>query len=166
MFLRQAAAYTCWNAFLECSIRFVERVSTPAQAFLKDDSSHQCYCLLCWPVNNRSAAATSAASLHNIPRSHWRSFTASSAAQHADPHEEQPASSNSSSASEAATSFIVNPAGSSAAPQPLQHAPTAGGVLAGPGAASLKEYSMRQVSKHADDESCWIVVNGKVCYML
>jgi cytochrome b involved in lipid metabolism len=22
---------------------------------------------------------------------------------------------------------------------------------------------MRQVSKHADDESCWIVVNGKVC---
>jgi hypothetical protein len=26
----------------------------------------------------------------------------------------------------------------------------------------MKEYSMRQVSKHADDESCWIVVNGKV----
>jgi cytochrome b involved in lipid metabolism len=111
---------------------------------------------------HRSAASTSSASLHLHPSSHWRAFGASSAVQHADLHEKQPASSNSSSASEAATSFIVNPAGSSAAPQPLQHAPTAGGVLAGPGAASLKEYSLRQVSKHADDESCWIVVNGKV----
>lgn len=141
-------------------------VRTCADACPKNDSSHPCCCLFCWPVVHRSAASTSSASLHVHPSSHWRAFGASSAVQHADPHEKQPASSNSSSASEAATSFIVNPAGASAAPQPLQHAPTAGGVLAGPGAASLKEYSMRQVSKHADDESCWIVVNGKVCCML
>jgi hypothetical protein len=25
---------------------------------------------------------------------------------------------------------------------------------------------MRQVSKHASDETCWIVVNGKVCFLL
>jgi hypothetical protein len=25
---------------------------------------------------------------------------------------------------------------------------------------------MRQVSKHASDETCWIVVNGKVCVLL
>jgi hypothetical protein len=39
-------------------------------------------------------------------------------------------------------------------------------VLAGGAAGELKEYSMRQVSKHASDETCWIVVNGKVCLLL
>ncbi|KAF8063693.1 hypothetical protein HT031_003548 [Scenedesmus sp. PABB004] len=39
-------------------------------------------------------------------------------------------------------------------------ASSVGGVL--PGGAPLAEYTMRQVSKHASDDTCWIVVNGKV----
>lgn len=109
------------------------------------------------------SAACSAASLSSLllQQQAVRGLsTTLSAHEAADAQQQQQDASN--SASEPASSFIVNPAGSAAAPPPVQHAPTAGGVLAGPGAAAMKEYSMRQVSKHADDESCWIVVNGKV----
>jgi hypothetical protein len=119
------------------------------------------------PASLACRSACVAASRTVIPTisHHLRSLSTSAAAWEADPQQDA-TNSSANSASEAASSFIVNPAGSSAAPQPAHHAPTAGGVLAGPGAASLKEYSMRQVSKHADDESCWIVVNGKVCMPL
>jgi cytochrome b involved in lipid metabolism len=64
-------------------------------------------------------------------------------------HEQQQdtasAPARSSSAAEPATSFIANPAAAAAA---------SGGALT--------ELSMRQVAKHATDDSCWIVVNGKV----
>lgn len=73
------------------------------------------------------------------------------------------------SAAEAASSFITADAATAAAASGTTPgnaaaavAASAGGVLAGAAAAPAAEYTMRQVSKHATDESCWIVVNGKV----
>lgn len=76
------------------------------------------------------------------------------------------------SAAEAASSFINTDAATASATAAAGGAATggaaaaaaasAGGVLAGVTAAPTAEYTMRQVSKHATDETCWIVVNGKV----
>lgn len=97
-----------------------------------------------------------------------RLISSSCPARHAEPRQQQQQQQqhgpSSSSAAEPATSFIVNTTGTTALPAAAPLSPTAGGVLAGAAAAGgvLKEYSMRQVSKHATDDSCWIVVNGKV----
>jgi hypothetical protein len=101
-------------------------------------------------------------------RQYSQSTTAAAAP--ADPQHQQQ---EQQSASEAATSSFINaPSATAAAGTPAATAGAAsaaaaaaasvGGVLAGGAAGELKDYSMRQVSKHASDETCWIVVNGKV----
>jgi hypothetical protein len=109
-------------------------------------------------------------------RSYSQSTTPTAApAQPQQQQQEQPAV---PSASEAATSSFINApaataaasgtpaAAAGAAVTAAAAAASVGGVLAGAATAELKEYSMRQVSKHASDETCWIVVNGKVRVLL
>lgn len=85
--------------------------------------------------------------------------------------QQQQQKSATSSASEPASSFInaVPAAAATGPPAAAASAATAaaaaasiGGVLSGGTKAAMAEYSMRQVSKHASDDTCWIVVNGKV----
>jgi cytochrome b involved in lipid metabolism len=113
----------------------------------------------------------------------YRSFSVSTALQvatgsrcaaspEAKPDQQQQQQDLEQSAAAPAVSFINTTAAAAAAAAASAGAGTsgaaaaaaasAGGVLAGTLAAPTAEYTMRQVSKHATDETCWIVVNGKV----